>query len=219
MILAFETATKVCSVAFRDDNGLVYEKRLEQRGSHSEQLFLFIEALQQEHGFSIPDLDTVLVSGGPGSYTGLRISASAVKGLLFESQVPLYGINTLASFAVSALKKSSASQTIHSIIDARRVHLYHQKFTASKGRIHSDDEVEVIPIKALESMIRKDDIIIGTGLNRIDESVRQKAITCETEAITAKSLIKLYQQELSDFMKSVDPEAFEPKYYTSSQVD
>lgn len=219
MILALETATKVCSVAFRDDSGSVFEKRLEQRGSHSEQLFLFIEELQKKHGFSIPDLDAVLVSEGPGSYTGLRISASAVKGLLFKSQVPLYGINTLASYAMQALEENSGSQTIHSIIDARRVHLYHQKFSVNEGRIQSDDEVEVIPIKALESMVRKDDVIIGTGLNRIDESIRQKADTFASESITAKSLIRLYQQNLTDFMEAVNPEVFEPKYYTSSQIN
>lgn len=218
MILALETATKVCSVAFCDSDGSVYEKKVVERGSHSEQLFLFIEALQKEHSFSIPDLNAVVVSEGPGSYTGLRISASAVKGLLFQADVPLYGINTLASFAMRAMEINPAVQTIHSIIDARRVHLYHQKFSVSEGRIQSNDEVEVIPIKALESMVRRDDIIIGTGLNRIDENVRQKAKTFGPENITAKSLIRLYQQDITDFFETIDPKAFEPKYYTSSQV-
>ncbi len=85
MILALETATNVCSVVFRDDDGLMHEKRIEKRGTHSEQLFLFIEDLMDEHGFFISALEAVLVSEGPGSYTGLRISASAVKGLLFQS--------------------------------------------------------------------------------------------------------------------------------------
>lgn len=218
MILALETATKVCSVAFCDDEGLVSEKRIERRGTHSEQLFLFIEELQKEHSFSISDLDAVLVSEGPGSYTGLRISASAVKGLLFESEVPLYGINTLASFAMQALKEEPSANTIHSIIDARRVHVYHQKFTAGDGQLGTDDEVEVIPIKALESMVHSGDIIIGTGLQRIDETVRKKARTVGAEAISAASLIKLYQEDLLDFITKVDPESFEPKYYTSSQV-
>lgn len=218
MILALETATKVCSVALLDDEGEVHEKRVEKRGTHSEQLFLFIESLQQEHNFSIPDLDAALVSEGPGSYTGLRISASAVKGLLFQAEVPLYGINTLASFAVQALDLNASAQTIHSIINARREHLYHQRFSVNEGSIRSDDEVEVIPIKALESIVCKDDIIIGTGLNRIVKKVREKAITFGAEHITAKSLIKLYQRKLSGFLEQVDPEDFEPKYCTSNQV-
>jgi tRNA threonylcarbamoyl adenosine modification protein YeaZ len=218
MILALETATKVCSVAFCDDEGSVFEKRVERRGTHSERLFLFIEELQQEHGFSIPDLDAILVSEGPGSYTGLRISASAIKGLLFQADVPLYGINTLASFAMGALKEDPTAQTIHSIIDARRVHVYHQKFLADDGKLKTNDEVEVIPIKALESMVRQGDIIIGTGLNRIDDGIREKAVTFGIEVITAKSLIQLYQDGISAFFENIDPEDFEPKYYTSNQV-
>lgn len=220
MILALETATKVCSVAFADDSGSVFEKRIEQRGMHSEKLFLFIEELQKEHNFSISDLDAVLVSEGPGSYTGLRISASAVKGLLFQTDVPLYAINTLASFATQAIDENTET-TIHSIIDARRVHVYHQKFTISDGQLETDDEVEVIPIKAFESMMRKHDTIIGTGLNRIDEKVRRKTRTLGTGEITARSLIKFYEDQGSsnDFMKQVKTELFEPKYYTSNQVD
>ncbi|MDZ7682374.1 MAG: tRNA (adenosine(37)-N6)-threonylcarbamoyltransferase complex dimerization subunit type 1 TsaB [Fodinibius sp.] len=218
MILALETATKVCSAAFCDADGAVHEQRVEQRGTHSEQLFLFIEELQQEHDFAIPDLDAVLVSEGPGSYTGLRISASAVKGLLFQSEVPLYGCNTLASFAVQAMQQQPGASTIHSIIDARRVHVYHQEFRIRNGALTTNDEVEVIPIKALEKMLRgAADILIGSGTDRIDEAVREKAMTFGPESITATSLIALYQNGFDQFYNQVDPESFEPKYYTSNQ--
>lgn len=221
MILALETATNVCSVAFCDENGTIHELHEEQRGSHSEKLFLFIEELQSEHQFSIADLDAVLVSQGPGSYTGLRISASAVKGLLFQTEVPLFGVNTLASFAMQAMREHPAVENIHSIIDARRVHVYHQHFTATP--LESDDKVSVIPIKELEKKVQCYDVIIGTGLERLDEEVRKKAITYGSEAITAKSLIYLYKgglykDGLRAFYQKHDPESFEPRYYTSNQV-
>ncbi|NIT57072.1 MAG: tRNA (adenosine(37)-N6)-threonylcarbamoyltransferase complex dimerization subunit type 1 TsaB [Aliifodinibius sp.] len=218
MLLALETATNVCSVAYCDESGDIYEQRTNERGTHSEQLFVFIEQLQDEHNFQIEDLDAVLVSEGPGSYTGLRISASAVKGFLFQTKVSLIGINTLASFAMLATRESPKANRIHSIIDARRVHVYHQQFTFADGKLSTDDEVEVIPIKAFEKMVRKNDIIIGTGLDRINEQVRNKADTFGTDSITAKSLLKLYQAGLSDFYREEDPELFEPKYYTSNQV-
>jgi tRNA threonylcarbamoyl adenosine modification protein YeaZ len=218
MLLALETATKVCSVAFANAKNEVFEKRIEKRGTHSEQLFLFIEELKNNHGFEIPQLDAVLVSEGPGSYTGLRISASAVKGLLFQSQVPLIAINTLASFAMSVVNEMSSANTIHSVIDARRVHVYHQQFGASDGFITTDDEVEVVPIEAFQKMVRKDDIIVGTGLNRLDEEVLDKTVCFGPEKISAKSLISLYQLGLGAFCDKADPEGFEPKYYTSNQV-
>lgn len=218
MILALETATKVCSVAFSDDRGSVFEKRIEQPGKHSEQLFLFIEELQKEHNFAISDLDAVLISEGPGSYTGLRISASAVKGLLFQTDIPLYGVNTLASFAMIASNKNNSFATIHSIIDARRVHVYHQKFEYDKGQLRSDDEVEVIPIEALEKMIRSRDAIAGTGLERIDNGIRRKAKTFGPETISATSLITLFESKADSFYHKTDVESFDPKYYTSNQV-
>lgn len=217
MILALETATNVCSVAFFDGDSM-YEKRVEQRGSHSEQLFLFIEELQEEHDFAVEDLDALLVSEGPGSYTGLRISASAVKGLLFQTKVPLIGINTLASFAKHAIEESPSAQTIHSIIDARRVHLYHQQFVYQDGELRSDDKVEVIPIEGFESMVRASDIIAGTGLDRISDGIKEKVTVCGPAEISASSLIRLYQSGFEQFYQQEDPESFEPKYYTSNQV-
>ncbi|WP_440999554.1 tRNA (adenosine(37)-N6)-threonylcarbamoyltransferase complex dimerization subunit type 1 TsaB [Fodinibius sp. SL11] len=219
MILALETATDVCSVAFCDEHGNIHERRTEQRGSHSEQLFLFIEALKDDHNFSVRDLDAVLVSEGPGSYTGLRISASAVKGLLFQTEVPLYGINTLASFAMQAHQKYPNAQTIHSIIDARRVHVYHQQFLFQEGALKTDDEVEVLPIEAFEKMLQSGNVVIGTGLDRISEDALHKTQTLDQSVITAKSLIALYQSGVDDFYQKEDPEAFEPKYYTSNQVN
>ncbi|MDZ7658471.1 tRNA (adenosine(37)-N6)-threonylcarbamoyltransferase complex dimerization subunit type 1 TsaB [Fodinibius sp.] len=214
-----ETATKVCSVAYCDENRNVYEQRTNKRGTHSEQLFLFIEQLQNEHDFEIKDLDAVLVSEGPGSYTGLRISASAVKGLLFQTEVPLMGINTLASFAMQATRENPKVNRIHSIIDARRVHVYHQQFVFADGNLSTEDEVEVIPIKAFEKMLRKDDVVIGTGLDRIDQQVLSKTGTFGIDLITARSLISLYQAGFSDFYKQDNPELFEPKYYASNQVN
>ena len=219
MILALETATKVCSVAFCDADGTVHERRVERRGTHSEQLFLFIEELKEEHGFSIPELDAVLVSEGPGSYTGLRISASAVKGLLFQAEVPLYGMNTLASFAMQGMQEQPDATVIHSIIDARRVHVYHQRFEVQDGTLATDDEVEVMPIKALENMLRGGDVLIGSGLDRIDEQARQKSMNFGPAFITARSLIALHQNGFDTFYEQVDPESFEPKYYTSNQVN
>jgi tRNA threonylcarbamoyl adenosine modification protein YeaZ len=215
MLLALETATNVCSVAFKNDEGEVYELRTEERGSHSEQLFLFIEQLQKEHDFTITELDAMLVSEGPGSYTGLRISASAIKGLLFQTEVPLYGINTLASFAMSAVKKSA--QTIHSIIDARRVHVYRQTFSYVDKELTALTKVEVVPIEMFEAEVAKGDLIVGTGLNRLSGKMRDKAITYDQRLITAKSLLMLFENEKA-FCRQEDPENFEPKYYTSNQV-
>ena len=219
MILALDTATDVCSVAFMDAEGKVHEKRTDERGSHSERLFLFIRDLMHEHSFTLTQLKTVLVSEGPGSYTGLRIAASAVKGLLFQSNLPLYGVNTLASFAQSVVDQVPESGSIHSIIDARRVHFYHQQFKVENGRLSAVSEVKVIPIKEFETKVRANDAIVGTGADRIDEKTKSNVCLYGQDCITGRSLIRLFKEDdRKTFVHSVSSEVFEPRYYTSSQV-
>lgn len=219
MKLALETSTNVCSVVFCDDGGKIHEKRTDERGSHSELLFLFIEELMEEYNFSISDLEAVLVSEGPGSYTGLRIAASAIKGLLFQSDITLLSINTLASFATSAAKEIEHTKTIHSIIDARRVHVYHQGFAYRDGRLKSLDNVEVIPIEKFEVMLKTGDTVIGTGLNRLAHENLPDIKSYGSDFITAKSLITLADMDESgNFVRKISPQQFEPRYYTSNQA-
>ena len=218
MQLALDTSTNICSVAFRDEKGRVHEKRTEVRGSHSEQLFLFIDELKKEHGFEVADLESVIVSEGPGSYTGLRISASAVKGLLFQQQTPLLAANTLASFAASVAVQNEI-ETIHSIIDARRVHVYHQQFEIAEDKLKALTEVKVRPIDDLGQMLQDGDVIVGTGINRLDEEIVAKAKAFGASHISAKSLFNLHDMDEADeFVKAVDVESFDPKYYSSNQV-
>lgn len=216
MILAIDTATDICSVVFKDKNGEIFEKRSTTKSSHSENLFLFIQALMDEYNFTIPELAAVLLSEGPGSYTGLRIAASGVKGILFGKDIPLIGVNTLASFAMAAATFGSGKR-IHAVVDARRKHLYYQQFVYD-GSLVAQTKVAATPIKQVEKNIDAGDIIVGTGLERIDEDVKVKAKTMGGETISAQSLITLFEMEANDFITTVAPEEFEPKYYTSSQV-
>lgn len=218
MFLALETATNICSVAFWDGEN-IHEQRTNSQGSHSEQLFLSIEELKKDHDFSISDLDAVLISEGPGSYTGLRISASAVKGLLFQNDVPLYGIDTLASFAMQALQHNPSVKTIHSVIDARRKHLYYQQFRVQGDRLQAKYDTSATPIENIELFLGGDDVLIGTGLNRIDTKILNDMTTYGEDEITARSLIYLYNDNAMRFIEKADPELFEPEYYTSPQMD
>lgn len=219
MQLALETSTNICSVVLKDASGILHEKRTESKGSHSEQLFLFIDELKEEHHFDIWDLESIIVSEGPGSYTGLRISASAVKGLLFGQKAELYSASTLASFAVSAATHFPEPATVHSIIDARRVHLYHQKFTVNAENIIAESEVEVIPIEQFEKLVKPGEGVIGTGHRRIDAGVLSEVKVLNTKYISARSLFSLLKLDRKDqLIQKVAPQQYEPRYYTSGQA-
>lgn len=217
MILAYETSTQVCSVSFMDENGKVSEKRVTGRSVHSDHVFLFTQEFMRERSFYISDLDAVLVSNGPGSYTGLRIAASALKGLLFQQDVQLYAANTLASFAMGA--GDNHSGTIHSIIDARRSHVYHQAFSLD-NRLNPTSKAEVMEISAFNDVVKPGDAIVGTGLERLGTKIQQGLMLLDDTHITASSLIRLYQlPNFKEFCARTKVQELNPDYITSSQIN
>ena len=170
------------------------------------------------HSLKVGDLDAVLFSNGPGSYTGLRIGASAIKGLLFRQDVPLYTLPTLLSFAIPFIEKNPPA--IHAVIDARRQHLYHQKVKKSVDGAIEISEPNVVELEKLQSEIKKRDVVVGTGWNRLEVQNRDEIHWYGTEAISAKNLVWGWNHpELKKHFKQADVESFEPEYLTLSQVN
>jgi tRNA threonylcarbamoyladenosine biosynthesis protein TsaB len=216
MILAIETSTPVCSVALQGRNGRITEKRAEGKGVHSEKTFLFIKELFDREDAAVQDLDAMLFSNGPGSYTGLRIGAAAIKGLLFGRDVPLYTFSTLLSFA-AGVDGGRRSGIIHAVIDARREHLYRQQCGTDFKNI---SEPEVIEISKLEEIINKEDVIVGTGWDRMSSESLKDVLTIGTPGISAVNLIKAYSNPvLRKYFKKADSGLFEPDYLTLSQIN
>lgn len=221
MILSLETATDVCSVAFQDSTGSIYEKRMLRKGSHSEYVFIFVRELMQDYGFSISELKALLVSSGPGSYTGLRIAASAAKGLLFGTGVPLYAANTLACFAQSVCERMELTpdRRIHAVINARRSHLYHQAFLFDGG-LKGETSVNIREISDIEKLIKPGDVLIGTGISRIPETITNRCSIMEPEAISANSVITLFNTKTGPaFFTKTTPEELDANYISSSQIN
>lgn len=223
-ILAFDTATKVCSVALRTSDGVATERWDQGQGIHSEKLFLFVRELLDSSGLQMSKVGTLLFTTGPGSYTGLRIGTSAMKGFAFGNDLEVYGISTLAFFAESARLSKKKIERIHAVIDARRSHLYHQLYSIGETDIVPETEVSVREIASLESLIKEGDVIIGTGIKRLPDVLRERLCVLETQNIKAGALISLFDRytntgeadALHTVIKKVAPEQFEPYYYGPS---
>ena len=125
-LLHIETATKVCSVAL-SLNGvlLAIEESNSDQFIHGESLNLFIENVLSNAKIDIQELNAVSISSGPGSYTGLRIGVSSVKGLCYGLGIPLISIPTLDVIYAQAREKYS-KETICVMLDARRLEVYSQ---------------------------------------------------------------------------------------------
>ncbi len=184
---------------------------------HSDHIFLFTQAFMDEFKFRIEDLDAILVSIGPGSYTGLRIAASALKGLLFGKSVDLYEANTLAGLALNADLKENIN--IHSVIDARRTHVYYQQFEWD-GSLEASTKPEITEISEVEKILNSGEIISGNAISRFDKKAIQELEFFGEEHISASSLIKLFEIDMNNkFCKKVSSEALNPNYISSSQIN
>lgn len=219
MILAIETSTPVCSVALMASARGAWEKRIEGRGVHSERLFTFTDELLDRAGAGIADLEAILFSRGPGSYTGLRIGASAIKGFLYGREIPLYTFPTLLSFA-AGLKLDSKPRDVFAVIDARRTHLYSQRFHWNGSKLTSESDASVNELSAIKKELTDESVIVGTGWNRVDLEQDSKIETHGTEAISATNLITAWKNEdLKPHFKREDPKLFDPDYLELAQIN
>lgn len=128
-LLAIETATEWASVALWDDQrpsrpGVVGEARCEERGRASRELFPAIDRLLSERGWRVADLDGLALSIGPGSFTGLRIGVSTVKGLVGARAMPVAAVGTLDAVAVA----SGCSGLVAACLDAKRGEIFVRLF-------------------------------------------------------------------------------------------
>jgi tRNA threonylcarbamoyladenosine biosynthesis protein TsaB len=98
-ILAVDTSTRTGSVAILDGDILVAELQLTSLETHAKRLMCAIDTLLGMAGMGIGECDGFAVSIGPGSFTGLRIGISAIKGLAFALGKPVAGVSTLDALA------------------------------------------------------------------------------------------------------------------------
>lgn len=126
LLLALETSSPVCSVALYQDDRLLGLAELRVEKSHSSHITVLVEELLQNTGNRKEDLSAVVVSGGPGSYTGLRIGGATAKGLCFALAIPLVEISTLHSLAqeVISYTPDPATYLYCPMLDARRMEVF-----------------------------------------------------------------------------------------------
>lgn len=98
-VLAIETSTMLGGVAIMEEGGLIAEIRLNVKTTHSERLMRGIDSALKFANLGIGDIDAFCISLGPGSFTGLRIGLSTVKGFAFATGRPVVTVPTLDAFA------------------------------------------------------------------------------------------------------------------------
>ena len=125
-VLGIDTSAVVCSVALVSEDETVVSRTVSEGLTHSETLLPLVKEILDESGFRISELDGIAISNGPGSFTGLRIGISTVKGLAICHDLPCIGVSTIEALAMNALNYEGA--IVCPVMDARRGEFYNGLF-------------------------------------------------------------------------------------------
>jgi tRNA threonylcarbamoyladenosine biosynthesis protein TsaB len=128
-ILAIETATDACSVAVYRE-GKITQRHATVPRQHSQLVFTMLDELLGHGNLKKQGIEVIAYGCGPGSFTGLRITASLVQGLAYSSNLPAIAVSTLAVMAQGALRKNLVkhNETVVCLLDARINEIYSATF-------------------------------------------------------------------------------------------
>ena len=132
ILLGLDSSAKSASVAVTKDGALLGQSYQCSALTHSRTLLPMAEDLLRNLDLRLADLDAVAVAQGPGSFTGVRIGVSAVKGLCWGADKPAIGVSTLEAMAWNGLA-APAGSLICCAMDARRSQIYNALFELLEG--------------------------------------------------------------------------------------
>lgn len=218
MILCLETATALCSVALCERSGLVAIKESDEGRSHASLLTVYIQDLLKEAGVKAGDLEAVVVSKGPGSYTGLRIGVSVGKGIAYATSVPLIGIDTTLSmfhgFSSGCEEKYSFNNKdfFCPVLDARRMEIYYSVFDL-KGNIIRNIRAEIMDKDSFTDIPDTSRMFFfGDGSLKCRDVLTRKNTFFDTDFRISASFMQKLAYEAIDQNRIEDVAYFEPFY-------
>lgn len=172
-ILALDSATECATIAILDDEKLLGEVTINFKKQHSVIMMPMIDNLLKTCGLSIHDIDGYALSNGPGSFTGLRIGMSTIKGLVQSTNKPFAAISSLHGLANNLF---GFNGIICPIIDALRGNVYTNFYKFSNNTLEVLDEDQLL---SFEEVIEKCNnfneqvIFIGDGTIKYKDKIRE----------------------------------------------
>jgi tRNA threonylcarbamoyladenosine biosynthesis protein TsaB len=169
-VLGIDTSTPCGSVGLIDGDQVTAEYFLNVPVTHSERLLGAIELVLREGRCAAAELHGWAISLGPGSFTGLRIGVSTIKGLAFATQKPIAGVSSLD---VLASQISPTPYLICPIIDARKREVYTAFYRYGDGTLpQRQSDYEAIAPEDLVKRIKERTIFVGDGAKAYGNHLR-----------------------------------------------
>jgi len=219
--IAFDTSNQPLSVALLDADNVIAQIETNISRNQSEQLLPAIDQLVMDAGWQPDDLDRVVVSAGPGSYTGLRIGVTTAKTLAYTLGIELAGVSSLGLLATNV---TDTSALIVPMMDARNDNLYAAAYEWVDGKLSVvlDDQhtnIEALLARLVDFADR--DLFFVGDLNRFAERIQgayPDANLASDNVPHAAHAVKLVKD--SSVLTSIDDiHQFVPNYHRLSQAE
>ncbi len=158
MLLALETATDRASVAVGPSEAEAVETSVSGARRHASSLLPMVKTVLAKAGHTLDDLTAVVVSDGPGSFTGLRVGAAVAKALVQARGLRLW---TAPSLLVRAAGAGIHDATILAVSDALRGDIYAAAYRFATDRIVTELAPTVCRPEDLEARVGRPRLIVG----------------------------------------------------------
>lgn len=153
----------LCDIG-KEKSSLIAESFVNTKQTHSQTLLPMVEAMMKSAGVGLERLELIAVTSGPGSFTGIRIGAAAVKGLAYALDIPCAGVSTLHALAYNLIGFNGIACAV---MDARCNQFYNALFSLDGGipeRLTPDRAISVEELsKELTEYRDKRIILVGDG--------------------------------------------------------
>lgn len=173
-ILAFDGTAKAASIAVLDGERVLGYYTVDNGLTQSELLLPMAENLLKSLKMTFNDIELYATSVGPGSFTGVRIGVSLIKGLAFGRDIPCVEVSTLEALAENL---SGIRGIIVPCMDARRAQVYSATFSSDGENLSRLTEDRAIALSDLASELASYDgdiYLVGDGY-AVAKSAMEKA--------------------------------------------
>jgi tRNA threonylcarbamoyladenosine biosynthesis protein TsaB len=221
LTLAIDCSTKTIGLALLEEEDVQAEFYLCSGKHHSEVLLSAIDQLFILTGRALEEVGLLACTVGPGSFTGLRIGVSTVKGLVLAMSIPIVGVSTLEALAMNAVP---TSRLICPLLDAGNGQVYAGLYRIGPGgvpqAVRSETLIDIT--RFLNDLDREETVFLGDGAVRYEELIggtHQSALCGKGQQRLLGSAVGLVGLRKFRGGSALDALSVMPKYVRPSEAE
>jgi len=222
--LAIETSSPVLSIALKTGDSGICEAKLVGFHQHAENILPMIGRLLKQKRVTIHDIDAFLIGIGPGSFTGLRVGFSTLKGFLSLAKKPCFGALSLDMIAGHITLPEGSELAV--CLDAKRERIYSRFYRYEARQWKPLTKAGVYTVPDLMAELPEKVVIAGDAIARYGDEILRRAKPGQREFLPeslwyprAATLTGWFEEQNAKLHKLEKPKDFSPLYFRLSEAE